>query len=240
MARSAWNIWLHPRRSRDEMEALAEELTAVRTKLDETGLELTRVQDEMLQKSERLVTIISRADEERDSLEHRIQALEKEKVALKAEILEWEQTRIELDAIAEQLKEWEQVKNRYQEHIRMLTLRLRDARGRKGDFGGGIGEDVPSDILEDGEIPLPLQAAPIDMIATSDPDRDNAIGSDSSASRSSSAGSSVRNARSRSSSGGTQGPVIPFPTDKSTPEHRRPRPRLPKDDADWLMSLPPE
>ncbi|MDE6559383.1 MAG: hypothetical protein K2K29_05810 [Muribaculaceae bacterium] len=261
MARSAWYIWLHPRRSRDAMESLEEEVASLKEDLERTESSRADIEDELQQKTERTDTIIQRADAERDSLKMRIATLEGEKEDLKAEIREWEQTRIELDAIAEQLKEWEQVKARYKERIKMLTLRLRDARGRKGDFGGYKVEESASDILEDGESFYLPGHAPIDMLADniadslqSTPDAPHEIDDDSDAAgaagaacepEGSSAGNSAPSAQTSSARGTAIHPGNSVPSPQSSATSRRAtsssqRRRLPKNDADWLMTLPPE
>ena len=265
MARSAWYIWLHPRRSRDAMESLEEEVASLKEDLERTESSRADIEDELQQKTERTDTIIQRADAERDSLKMRIATLEGEKEDLKAEIREWEQTRIELDAIAEQLKEWEQVKARYKERIKMLTLRLRDARGRKGDFGGYKVEESASDILEEGESFYLPGHAPIDMLADniadalqSTPDAPHEIDDDSDATgaagvpEGSSAGNSgihpgnsAPSAQTLSARGTGIHPGNSAPSAHASATSRRTTPssqrrRLPKNDADWLMTLPPE
>lgn len=210
------------------MECLEEELTRIKESLEAAEGERVRLKEELEQKTERADRIISRGDEERARLKKEIKGLEDDKEDLKAEILEWEQTRIELDAIAEQLKDWEKVKARYEEHIKMLTLRLRDARGRKGNFGvssdpasSGADSLIESDILDESDgSPFIAKPAPIDMLAGALTE-----GLTRSTSHPHSKGEKGRNKENKDSS-----------FQRRTPRRRR----LPKDDSDWLMTLPTE
>lgn len=192
---------------------LEEEAATLKELLERTQRDCDRLHTELGEKKEVADAIIKRADDECERLKGEIASLEKDKEELQGEIREWEQTRIELDAIAEQLKEWEQVKAQYEEHIRILTLRLRDARGRRGNFGGKM-ESSESDIVEAGESLFLEKGKPIDMTAS----EVGPTGGRDSSSQSSDKGSSSKGRSGR----------------------RSPQRRLPKDDSDWLLTLPPE
>lgn len=203
--RSAFGIWLHPCRARRELEALRQERADLADLLERTGRERTRLFDEAATLRSELAETEARERRESDSSRRKTERLEVELSNLRLEIEEWRETRKELEAISQKMQEWEEVKAHYEDRIKRLTLRLRDALGHKR-LGGADATDS-SDILEEGESPYV--------------DRKN--GADAPL-------------------GGLLPDETPAPLDMTRRDAPVPRPkrRLPKDDTDWLMSLPEE
>lgn len=148
--KSAWSIWLHPMRTRRELEALAEEEATYAELLARSESDRARLFDER----ERLGTELDNEkrfrSREAEETAARISCLEREKGEMETELEEWRRTREELDNIALQIEKWEGMKERYEKRIEMLTLRLRDALGHNR-FGQDEEDDALSGILEDGE-----------------------------------------------------------------------------------------
>ena len=249
--RSAWHIWLHPSRSRREMETLQDEVATLQDLLGRTDRDRTRLIEEVNRKNEDIHRISEETHRDIEQFKFRLHELESEKKALSQEVGEWRQTRIELDALEEQLKEWEGIKTKYEERIKMLTLRLRDALGHRMPMRSS---DLDSDILEEGENPYltPEEREamikrkadadiasrilsdmfpddrPIDMTAPAPGETPEV--SDSGLSSPSSSWTSASTDLSA-----TERYRTSRPTGK-IPGHRH----LPKDDTDWLITLPPE
>lgn len=218
-SRSAWSVWLHPAATARELQSLEEENATLAELLARTERERARLFDESSRLADELRTVEERELRETTYAAARIDELTRDIDAMERELEEWRQTRIELDKIQEQLKEWEDIKAAYQKKIKMLTLRLRDALGHK-KFGAAGGADNYSDILEDGESPFiergehseeaAAQKAAIEEMLTS------ALSAD------------------------------PPPLDMTRKDNpsveedvaEQARRRLPKDDTDWLISLP--
>ncbi len=186
--------------------SLSEEAATLRDLLTRTEKDRERIIQENLEKADREEKAAARREEERAVMKGALDRMEAESAELKKELGEWRQTRMELDAIAEQMKEWEAVKARYEERIKMLTLRLRDALGHKNP---GRRNDNESDILEEGEDPY--------LFSEDDEDR-------------------AEINRKTPPSSSLLAPKSPQETPPSSPRTRR----LPKDDSDWLLTLPPE
>lgn len=203
---SAWQIWLHPRRSRREMESLCEERQTLQELLERTERERVRLLDDIRRKDDDVKRIAGNSQKDMDELKDRLRGLESTNNELNKELGEWRQTRLELDAIEVQMKEWEGVKARYEERIKMLTLRLRDALGNRSRHRGA---DSDSDILEEGETAyITSEERKGADQRKSDTDIAFRILSD----------------------------MLPDPPVAPAPDRRR----LPKDDTDWLITLPPE
>ncbi len=199
---SAFRIWLHPRRSRREMESLLERNAALESQLAESGADCRR---RLAEKDSMIARLAD--DNSRDSrtASRRISELEKENADLRAELSEWRQTRMEIDAINARLAEWEKVKEQYEKRIRKLKEQLGEISKMNLRNPGETAAD--SDILEEGETFYMLPEDPENNVEPT----------------------GYRGA------GRTGNKRRPDPTVRN-PRHVR----LPKDDTDWLMTLPPE
>lgn len=184
---SAFRIWLHPRRSRREMESLLERNAELEAQLVDAGEDISR------RMAEKDAMISRMADDNSNSsrqAKKEIKALRMENERLRSEVLEWQQARIEMDSINAQLKEWEKVKEQYEKRIRKLKNQLGEASERSSRRLTVSSPD--SEILDDGE---PLYMDPEEM--------------------------KERERLSQKKSG-------------------KRMTRLPKDDSDWLLTLPPD
>lgn len=184
---SAFRIWLHPRRSRREMESLLERNAELEAQLVDAGEDISR------RMAEKDAMISRMADDNSNSsrqAKKEIKALRMENERLRSEVLEWQQARIEMDSINAQLKEWEKVKEQYEKRIRKLKNQLGEASERSNRRLTVSSPD--SEILDDGE---PLYMDPEEM--------------------------KERERLSQKKSG-------------------KRMTRLPKDDSDWLLTLPPD
>lgn len=219
MAGSVWSIIFHPWRSRDEIESLRAELADCRERLEKAEQESAGLNEKLKYKIEVSETIIRNGDEEREKLKNKIAELEEDKTALNAEISEWKQLRIELDAVSEQLKEFEKVKADYEDRIKKLTLSLRDAYGRRADFGKINAGELDTDLLEPGDSLFLRDADPIDMLEATIP-------------------TPAQKAASSSTQSNKKANAGRAPKSSATGSPRSNR--LPKDDSDWLLTLPPE
>ncbi len=196
--------------------ALREEAATYHDLLTRTERERERLMQDTCEMNELREKITLRYEQDKDQMRSTISRLKSEVADLNKELGEWRQTRMELDAIAEQMKEWENVKERYEERIRMLTLRLRDALGRKSPARGA---DRESDILEEGECPYLTKEDLEDLDRRL---REENI-----------AGRILHDLFSEEPDATVSGKSHEKP---AAPGARR----LPKDDTDWLIPLPPE
>lgn len=156
--RSAFSVWLHPRRSRRELDALDEELRSLRAGCEQAESDRRTLQQNLEEMTMRTTHLSSRLAEEMEEKNRKVAELEGECSQLNSELAEWRRTRMELDSIARQMKEWEGVKAKYEERIRLLRLRLNEAMGRNATAASG-GDD--SEILDSGESPYIDMRGPV-------------------------------------------------------------------------------